>query len=83
MKQALGIEDISATCNNFKTVPGCGLSVTVSHVDEMEIKGGQNLETEEMLNYGVPRFCCAQNIFTIPRFPNYVKVEKVIAKEKL
>ena len=42
MKQALGIEDISATCNNFKTVPGCGLSVTVSHVDEMEIKGGQN-----------------------------------------
>ena len=42
VKSALGIEDITARCNNFKTVPGCGLSVNVSHVEEMEAKGDQN-----------------------------------------
>ena len=28
VKKALGVSEITARCNNFRTVPGCGLSVT-------------------------------------------------------
>ena len=48
VKKALGISDINARCNNFRAVPGCGLSVTVSHIEEMEAKGEQD---EEMIKF--------------------------------
>ena len=49
VKKALGISDINARCNNFRAVPGCGLSVTVSHIEEMEAKGEQDQEMMKFL----------------------------------
>ena len=42
VKSSLCLEDITAKVTSFRTVPGCGLSVTISHVDEMESKGEQS-----------------------------------------
>ena len=49
VKKALGISNISAKCNNFRAVPGCGLSVTVSNIEEMEAKGEQDPEMIKFL----------------------------------
>ena len=42
VKSSLAIDEISTRVTNFRAVPGCGLSVTVSHLEEMEAKGEQS-----------------------------------------
>jgi Cu+-exporting ATPase len=50
VKQSLDIDAITAKVSNFQTVPGCGLSVTISNVDEMELKGAQSSEMTKFYN---------------------------------
>ena len=44
VKASMELETVTARVSNFRTVPGCGLSVTVSQLDEMEAKGEQSKE---------------------------------------
>ena len=45
VKEALHLEEITGRVAQFNTVPGCGLSVLISHIEEMEAKGQPHLET--------------------------------------
>ena len=42
VKSSLCLEEVTATIDKFNAVPGCGLSVTVSHLDQMVAKGEQS-----------------------------------------
>ena len=44
VKEALHLEEITGRVAQFNTVPGCGLSVVISHIEEMEAKGQPHLE---------------------------------------
>merc|ERR1719357_1934307 len=54
VKAALSLDDVTAQVSNFRAVPGCGLSVTVSHLDEMEAKGEQCNKIRNFLQKIVP-----------------------------
>ena len=47
VKATMSLESITARVSNFRAVPGCGLSVNVSQLDEMEVKGEQSKEIKQ------------------------------------
>ncbi len=49
VKAALSLEVVTGRVANFRAVPGCGISVLVSHLDEMEAKGQHSEKMTEFV----------------------------------
>ena len=45
VKEALHLDEVTGRVAQFNTVPGCGLSVVISHIEQMEAMGQPHLET--------------------------------------